>query len=620
MATPCPYKSDDNKFYMNNEKQNLICEPKIDKKTHKQLLVCSYKIGAQPGKHLSHPIKMIFSGTYFKDRSGLHKILDALVLGALALTIFGLIYLSLPKFTPNFIDIQASVAPSEITTGGSSTLTFRFENTSDETIRDVKLQFEFPVHFLVSSIESPDATGIELNTYDLGDIAPTQYGTIHIKGTMFGDVGSEQTFTTILTFTYGENNTTNEKRLEHIFTPTKSTLKLDLSLPEYMIANQQINGEISYINTGDVTFPDIAITPTWPESFKLISSDPALRKDKAFHATGIDPGDTGIISFVGILGDTNDSTFTFTPAFEFADASYIQDILRDFVKILPSPLEISHSASSVITPGDTATFNISYKNTSSYPLRNVIIRLSANNGIFSTAKMIDGYYVADSIDEIAPNESGSAQISIPVHSTFASSLGVNISLQTKSSAEFTFKPDGIDIETNTFGNTLSTPVSSPISLSSFGRYWTANGDQLGRGFLPPRVGETTKIWVFWNLTGTTNELSNMKIEADLGQGVTFTGRQSVSAGSAVYSQNGSVIWSVGQIAPTNTGTVIGAAFEVEIAPVTDQIGTSPILIYAPYVSAKDTFTGAVISDAGESVTTNLTADTKALEFGGVVIE
>ena len=45
----------------------------------------------------------------------------------------------------------------------------------------------------------------------------------------------------------------------HTFSPTKSTLELVTELPEKVIAFQDIEGTVSYKNTGEIDFPDITI-------------------------------------------------------------------------------------------------------------------------------------------------------------------------------------------------------------------------------------------------------------------------------------------------------------------------------------------------------------------------
>lgn len=606
---------------MSDKKQpKLVCEP-IGKGKKRNLLVCTLNIGTQASKHISEPVEMLMKGTYHREREPLHKWLDALGIGMIIVTLFGLIWLLVPRSTPDLIVIHADIAPTEVITGGASTLTFRFENQSNETIQDARVRFDFPAHFALDGIESDDAQKIGYQTFDLGDIAPNQYGFIHVQGTMFGDVGGEQIFTTTLNYTYGEKATADTKVIEHTFSPTASTLALTLTLPEHLVAYQLVEGSITYQNTGDVAFPDMTITPEWPESFTLISAIPGLQSDGSFYVSGVDPGEEGVITFSGRLGTQDDSTFTFAPSFAFADARYAQETLVDTIDILPPPLTLTHAIEqSSLQPGDNATITLTYNNDSAFTLTGVELALNSNVNVFSNDLIF-----TEAPSTIEPGDSGTLTLSAPVRSSLSRatlSTYENISVTTQPIATFTFRPNGEAIEVNTTGSGFETPLTSPIVLESFGRYWTANGDQLGRGPIPPIVGETTKYWIFWNVSGTTNELENLAIEADLGPGVELTGRQSVSVGTSIEAINGAVRWTVDRVDPTMPpgSTVAAAAFEVALTPSADQVGSIATLLKRAYVSASDAWTGATIQRSASSVTTNLTADAKAAAYGGVIEE
>ncbi len=616
---------------MTQKDPQLICEDKIDPKTKKHLLVCSLNVRRQAGKHVSDPIKLLMQGKYLKERGRLHKALDILGISVLILTLAAVIYLVLPKSTPDLIVIDASVAPDEVITGDLSTLTFRYENNSAETIRNTRLEFSLPEHFDLEEVDS-EVEEIGSLTFDLGNIAPTEYGYIHVKGTMFGDVGGDQIFTTSLTYTYSEENIQDTKIKEHIFHPVRSALELELTLPEHLVAYQQVEGEINYTNTGSVEFPSMIIEPDWPETFSLISSSPTLQSDGKFYVDGIEPGETGVISFVGRLGSEDDSVFDFYPSFSFESATYSQSTLTATIEILPTPLQLSHAISeSSIVPGSSVTIELDYENLSNYNLTDIELRLSSDIDIFGTSGIENGsysngyYYFNDSITELESSESGSVSMIIPVATSLSRSgtdVYESIYVTTNSSAEFSFTPDDELITVNTFGSSFDLPLTSPMVLSSFGRYWGPSGDQLGRGPIPPIAGETTKYWIFWNLSGTTNELSNISISADLGTNVELTGRQSVSVGSSVESTNGTVTWSVGSLDPTlpPTSSVVGVAFEVAITPGEDQIGTTPILLGSTSVTATDSWTNSFVSAGTSSVTTSIPYDTKASSYGGIVEE
>lgn len=572
---------------------------------------------------------MLLKGTYFKERTSLHKILDILgAIGLLAIAV-ALVWILLPKHTPDLIVVDANIAPKEVITGGSSTLTFRYENQSKEELENVRLRFEFPKYFLLDSYESLDAQEIAQQEFDLGSVASTQYGFIHVHGTMFGDVGGEQTFITVLSYNYGnEGELYDEKRIEHTFSPTASTLSLNLELPDHLVARQEVHGSITYTNTGDVDFPDLSIEPQWPENFELVESNVALT-DGQFHVTPIPAGETGVIEFIGVLGTEVDTTFSFIPSFRFGPDLFAQEPLVDTIEILPPPLTVRHSIQNTsLEPGGRLSIELTYENADDLTVSDVQLRVEADPGILDTTGIengsySDGYYLFDAPSNIEPGQSDTIVMTIPVRRSFSrSQLNElsHISLGTQSSATFVFEVDGEEVASNTFGNTDDIHVSSPIALQSFARYYAPTGDQLGRGPLPPYVGETTKYWIFWNISGTTNELSGIQIEADLGPGVVLTGRQSVSVGSAVSQSGNTISWSLGSINPTlpSGSTVVGAAFEVAITPTESQIGTTPTLIGPARITAKDEFTGAFVTGSAAGVTTTLYNDAKGAAYGSAV--
>jgi hypothetical protein len=616
-----------------NTQQNpqLICKDQINKKTKKHLLVCSMAVRRQAGKHISDPIKMIMKGNYIKERERLHKILDLSVIVILILTLTTLGYMLWPKSTPDFITLSASVAPEPITTGDISTLTFEFENSSNETIRNAQLSINLPEHFKLTEIETQEQTTGQLS-FALGNIAPNDYGYIHIKGVMFGDVDGEQIFTTSLSYTYSENNLSDTKINEHIFSPSRSALELELKLPETLVAYQELEGRIIYKNTGTMEFPKVVIDPQWPADFTLLSSSPSIQSDGLFHVNEIEAGEEGVIEFTGRLGSELNSTFSFDPSFSFEEISYKQTSLVDTVTIVPSPLQLTHAISgNSIIPGESAEFEAIYKNVSDFELSDITFKIKSDTDIFSQSGITSGTYsngylmFNKTIDKLAPGEQGSLTMTVPIKSSISRSAidtYSNIQVETVSYCDFSFTPDKALINVNTKGSEFTLPLTSPIILNSFARYWGPNGDQLGRGPVPPITDETTKYWIFWNISGTTNELSELKLEADLGQNVTLTGRQSISKGSAIEQTDGVVKWSIDKLEPTlpPTSQVVGIAFEVAITPSQDQVGTVPMLIGQTRISAKDNLTGEYISNYASAVTTELLYDTKAAQYGGVVIQ
>ncbi len=586
----------------------------------------SLEIASQPGKLVSRPLQKIFHHHYAEKRFARTLfVVDIVVLVSIAVSV-GLI-LAFTVFRPakivNLVHVDATVAPSDVVSGGLSTLIFRYENTSSEELRFARLNLGFPAHF--EQTEAPaDLTEVAPQTYDLGSIAPGANGSIKLSGVMFGDVGGDQVFQSTLSFVYGPNDRTATKFSEHVFHPSHSTLALELTLPDRVVQGQQAQGKITYKNTGTVDFPQIQIEPIWPEGFVLVSSSPALLAEgNSFILNGLQAGQEGTISFVGQMPPTESVDFIFNPSFTFGDDYYTQDRLTQNVKLLPSQIKTTTTFSpETITPGGTMVVTVAYEHIGELPINDLAININTlNQPLFQKPS----YEVLQTVTAVQPGDIGSASITVRFNSSIDArtvSTYQQLSALVKTYVNYTLTQDDLPpAQISLLGASDSLNITSPVVLESFGRYASPQGDQLGRGPLPPLVGEETKYWVFMTIRGTTNDLENLKMDADLGPGVTFTGKQSVSYGESLNynTTDHSITWTIGSLPPTLApgSQMVSVAFEVAITPTADMIGKTPTLLASPLVSARDTFTGTFVSARGSTITTNLPYDSMAAGLGVV---
>ncbi|MBI1907930.1 hypothetical protein HYS28_00750, partial [Candidatus Uhrbacteria bacterium] len=370
----------------------------------------------------------------------------------------------------------------------------------------------------------------------LGTIAAGARGSIHLKGVMFGDVGGEQAFTSTLTFVHGDaRDVPSSKTVTHTFSPASSTLELTLSLPENLIAYQPIAGTITYRNTGEIAVPAVTIEPAWPEGFTFTASD-TQRAGGAFVLPAIEPGEQGAIRFEGFLGDVRDQiVFTFYPSFTFGQDSYRQETLVHAAPILPPQLSIAHGLSSAsVTPGEEIVFTIRYENVGQDRLTDIVLGIESDSPFFSKRTYEVNSATFPELAVVAPGATGEIQIPVRLRPAILQSetdVWEHLDLTTRPTASYALGDSEERVSSK--GSSLASPITTPVTLTSFGRYAMPSGDQLGRGPLPPRVGEKTTYWVFWRVGGTINELTNVRLEGTLGDNVSFTGRQSSSQNSGV---------------------------------------------------------------------------------------
>ncbi|MBI4256949.1 hypothetical protein HY626_02750 [Candidatus Uhrbacteria bacterium] len=573
-------------------------------------------LSVHPGKMLLLPFIRWFDKRYrgLKFARVLFS-LDLLLIGTMIGLGVAAIFLgfSQPVAFEDHISFEAAVAPREIITGAPSTLIIRYTNGTDEELRNAKLELTYPDHFLLQEL-SVEETQIEDGTIELGTIPVGGTGSVRIRGVMFGDVGGEQSFTSTLTFVHGvEADQAGKKVSVHTFLPSSSTLALTLTLPNRLVAFQEVEGTITYQNTGEIDFPTISIEPEWPNGFTFISS-PISIVDGAFVVPAIAAGETGTLDFVGYLGEVGEEvTFIFHPSFTFDTSRYKQEALAHIAPVVPPQIRVGHSVdTSTIRPGAEALFTVSYENTGEFEVTNLVLSIEAD-----TPFLTQDSYAGTTISTVAPGASGEVQIRASLRWNILQSETTDwdgLDLTSRATASYTLG-DGTGQRVSSKGSSIVSPITTPIVFESFGRYATASGDQLGRGPLPPRVGLETKYWVFWHVSGTINKLSNVRIEGTLGEGVVFTGRQSSSQNSGVEydASSNTVIWETSSIEPSlsPTSKIVGVAFELGLTPDASMVGEIPVLLYDIRISGTDARTGAYVSRSGSSVTTNLPNDLMA---------
>lgn len=574
-------------------------------------------LSVHPGKMILLPFKKWFNKRY-KEKFRFARVifsLDLILIGTLiGLGMTALFFgLNPPTSFEDDISFEATVAPLEITSGAPSTLVIRYTNNTDEELREAKLQLTYPNHFLLQELILNELN-IDNALIHLGNIPVGASGSIRIRGVMFGNVGGEQSFTSTLTFLHGtDRDLAGEKTSVHTFSPTSSTLQLALQLPERLIAFQEVDGTITYENTGEIDFPTISIQPEWPEGFSFLSS-PISLVDGSFDLPAIQAGESGELSFSGYLSDAGEEvTFIFHPSFLFDGTRYQQKSLTHTAPVIPPQIRVEHSVQkTTIQPGTETIFTVSYKNTGEYTVTNLVLSIESTSPFFAHDE-----YASDPIGSLASGQSGEVNIRVPLRSSILQSettVYENLNLSTRAVASYTLG-DGTGQHVSSKGSLISSPITTPVVFDSFGRYATASGDQLGRGPLPPRVGIETKYWIFWHVEGTINALENVQIEGTLAEGVQFTGRQSTSQNSGVTYDpvTNTITWSTALLEPSLSpvSRIVGIAFELGITPTDTMIGTSPILMYDVRLTGTDVRTGAFVSRSGLTITTNLPGDLMA---------
>lgn len=182
-------------------------------------------------------------------------------------------------------------------------------------------------------------------------------------------------------------------------------------------------------------------------------------------------------------------------------------------------------------------------------------------------------------------------------------------------------PDLPSLPENSSPTTMVTKIAAVFKFDAEARYYNDAGAALGAGPIPPVVGGTTSYRVYWRVTNTTSDASDLTLTTTLPSHVFWTGKNiSRDAGDISFNAaKRTVTWTLNKV-PASTGSrlpTLNAAFEVSITPTSSQIGADVVLSPSATATATDSWTGRSIEITEPTLTTDLPTDPEAAGEGVV---
>jgi hypothetical protein len=152
-------------------------------------------------------------------------------------------------------------------------------------------------------------------------------------------------------------------------------------------------------------------------------------------------------------------------------------------------------------------------------------------------------------------------------------------------------------------------MGTKIYVSGELRYFTDDGDQLGRGPLPPVVGKETKYWAIINIKNTSSEVAPIEFRARLTSKAIWTGKTSVSIGKEVrYDEKTRIVsWSAPKLSAHETA---GIYLEIGYIPET-AAEKNIVLLEQIAASGTDQFIGNNVLGEAKPLNNSLFSDTWA---------
>lgn len=612
----------------------VLSKKAISKAAEKGVFINTLNIFASShAQTLLKPLKHHYHHRYHKHFPRHHKkvfIFDlVLVVAILALgALTAYYFFQKPTFQP--LEISIVQKNQKIIMGSEHVWELRITNTSKKTLHAITTTFSIPESFKIITPPNTDTSPTaQTRVWKIDSISTKETASLELRGILFSRAGEK---IQIIAHTDGITDKQESFSETNILAVEASdpALAITMNLPPSALTGESFPFTISYTNQSATTLQNSVLRFELPSSL-IINNKPSAWQDQSVTLPVLLPGARGILELNG--------TFTADPRTpsvsiaihtnaEINGRRLTQEDILSNISIKPVGIKVSlKNLETNGTPGEPLHLTISLAHTGSKKFQTVSIcvplnfRIINKESIKGDGKLISNNYCFSSAErtELVEIENG-------FHSEWPIifSLQNTISLTgsgTNKNALLAITPHVVlslpgtpPIKLSLLGSELRVPIATTVTLQTIGRYFTNEGDQLGRGPLPPQAGKTTKYWIGWALRSSTNAIKTIVLRAVLPTSIQWSGKSMVNKGkNMIYDPaTREVRWTHDLLEPISDECACAeGGFEVLLTPLIEDIGTTPTLVKDISLDGIDTWTETPVRATVKDITTELADDALA---------
>lgn len=454
---------------------------------------------------------------------------------------------------------------------------------------------------------------------NLPGIRPRASGQIILEGQFFGEPNKE--YPVGVELIYRQNQRTLFEVVNGSFFATlrRSTLTGSIFAPGTIFQNSRWESTLVIKNNHHHDLENIVVPFV---SNNIININPGQTSkgkidQKSWYLPFLKAGESATTSLsigVNVPRELNNLDVEITPTIIVNGDRFSQEKIRARSVVAHPGIEISGSwQETKISPGETANLIMRLKNTGTIDLSNVAVTIPLPTAIVAKSNVT---FSAKNFPALASLPRG-ATVEIPVAIPIAKYPSGPTDLQLVLSPKISAQVPGINQLFTTDSKINPIAIGTSLRVNAAAHYYSLEGDQIGRGPLPPRVGKETKYWALLQIQNGTSAVSNVTLTAILPAHVVWTGKTSVDMGSQpTYSPaSRTITWKINNLSAHETAHV---NFELAFTPLPQHQGTTPLLLQNVKITGFDTFVQKDISGLGVNLDSSLPSDPIAREKGVVV--
>lgn len=533
--------------------------------------------------------------------------------------------------------------PERVSLGQEITYFINYQNQTSEPIADANVKISFPTDFVVAAMEPPPTPENQLWT--LGALSVEGRGTIKVRGTFTGALGTQTAIQVVGTYRPSSHSSDLDALATKVLTYTDSVLVGVLDTPQKVLPGDRVALVYRLENRGQDPFEGLHMRMTLPDGFQPDATSTGVLRGRVLEAPigTLAPNASSTMRVLGTFasGASGEARLIAEAGKSSADGVFLssQKTESSFV-VLAGDLSLKlvingQDQDTPIAYGAPLRFGIGFENTASEDLEDVQVRFRIEQ------ESPTGSRIAELVDWSSLIENASATkngASLTWDKAGIPALG---RLPPREEGSIGFSVDGlprasgtqalalrviVEAEVRKVGSTTVNRIvraaplllrySSDVSFSSNARYFSEEGAPIGAGPLPPEVGETTTYRVEWNIKKQFHELANLKLRATLPNGVAWGGSAADEAGSVVYDEGTkSIVWTLNRM-PNDVDQQF-IAFNLAVTPGEADANRFAKMMGETRFEATDIVTGETIIRVQPALTTDLEEDEAAVGKGVV---
>lgn len=591
---------------------------------------------------LSSPIH--YAEMYYKNRYHLNFtharklfLFDMMLLSSiLVLIVSTVVWFNYDPNIDELVYVNISPSKDKMISGDYISFEINYKNESDKKLVSPILSLNLPADFVIEKIE-PEEYQTSGTVFELPNLKPNDEGSITIYGWTYGTPDISEFITATLSYRQDSRKIKEEKNVAFIKTLRGSVLNTEVTVSNQILSQGKTPLHVTLENNGEQILSGISLSlPSVAGiNFSNIKTDFGEIKNNTWLISELIQKQK-INLTADLLSDLKNYqtniNLNFTPRITINNSSIPQKTITKNISISYPKSEIITNWQNNITkikPGSVAILEMNLKNTGNITLTNAQVEIPLASGLIDATRInklnlgetIAGSFIINkenlpALEEIKPNDSLKLNIQIPIVSWPQGGtdqvLILNPRLQ--SGVENII---GSKYEYSTESPSLS--IGTQLNLQAESRYYTNEGDQIGRGPLPAQVGQETKYWAMIKIQNATSQVKNLLLTAELPSYVSWTGRSSVSHGQDIsYNSNTrQVNWKLSTMTPY---TQAGIYFEVSLTPDSSMIGKAPLILKNINITGTDNYIEEIITRTTPDIDISLSNDELGKEKGTVVVQ